>query len=278
MPRKTTNVTTINTKIRRVRQPKAPPKAPYVPLGLIVAPTAYDIALYTDTLYMPNASDVDQYGRADHDAYIAQHPEQYPERNLLLGSDSGKLTPTMPDAANIDAATSTVPDISERQLARRAAKLAVSEFYRGESLPFKAAVDLRYRAAINFARFAPGSVNGTERTAAAIAAILAYCDVAPDGTFMRGSGRVPRTMLGLPHDPANPTLAAGIESGVLSRLIGVGAIAYVNGVTHGVGAELATYRIVKPKALANMQAHNAKQASGEHTFSRVIALLSDITA
>lgn len=169
-----------------------------------------------------------------------------------------------------------VSGLSERRLAKLAAAKAVSEFYPGPSLPFKAAVDLRYRAPINFARFAPGSINGTERTASALAAILAYCDVQPNGTFVRGSGAVPRTMLGLPHDPANPTLAAGIESGVLSRLIGTGAVSYVSGETSGTGCELATYRINVAKARANMLWHNSKQANGEHRYSRVLALLDAV--
>lgn len=280
MPATKTNVATVATKTRRVRQPKKPA---FVASGIIIVPTAYDIALYTNSLYMPTPADIDQYGRADKLVCIGELRDEAEHENIMRDTmplhvnaphdPRFALVPVQPHGAD-DAATSTVPDLTERLLAKRAAALAVREFYPGPSLPFKAAADLRYRAAINFARFTPGSISGTERTAAALAAILCYCNVAPDGTFVRGSGAVPRVMLGLPADPAHPTLAAGIESGVLSRLIGTGAISYVSGAIHGIGAENAVYRVNLGKARANMQAHNTKRGDGEHAFSRPLALLA----
>lgn len=304
MPAKNTNVS-VATRKRNVK-PRVTKPAPFsvglntstdkpVMIGsAIIVPTAHDILLYAPGLYMPTPADIDQYGRADHEAYtrgdMLANPHHYADNSDaayiaddIAAAASGHyadtsialITPQQPDAANEQAATSTVPDLTERANARKAAALAVREFYRGESLPFKAAADLRYRAAINFARFRPGSVAGTERTAAALAAIIAYCNVQSDGTFIRGSGSVPRKMLGLTDQP-DAMLACGLESGVLSRLIGTGAVDYISGETHGVGAELATYRVNYNKTRANMLAHNSKTSSGEHAFSRPLALLDTI--
>lgn len=173
-----------------------------------------------------------------------------------------------------DAAPAT-SGLSERALARKACRIGCGEFYTpasGNLYPFKPAVDLKYRAAINFGRFVPGSISGTERTAAAIATILAYCDIMPNGEFVRGSALMPRRFVE-PNCSDDATLATGPESGVLSRLIGTGAISYVSGATSGAGAELATYRVNYAKARANMLSHNAKLPSGEHAFSRPLALL-----
>lgn len=175
-----------------------------------------------------------------------------------------------PKAASVPAAKPA--DLGERDQARLAAAKAVAAFYNGASLPFKFAGDLKRKAPINFTLTRDPSA----RTAALLAAILTYCDVQPDGSFVRGSGRVPGKLLGLTGADEKRLFSAGPESGALSNCI-PDRIVYVSGNTSGAGCENAIFRIVPEAARANMLAHNAKQASGEHLFSAPIGLLDLLT-
>lgn len=188
-------------------------------------------------------------------------------------SDGRVIIDTTSDQAQTSAPTPTTTDSSEtdKQLAKRAAATAVSRFYGGpgKSLPFKSAYELPRKAPINFHLQRSPSA----RTAGLIAAILTYCDVQP-GTlqFVRGSGAVPGRLLGLTGTDADRTLPAGPESGCLSNCLG-NQITYVAGSTAGAGAENAVFALNVQACRANLQAHNAKQADGEHIFSAPLALL-----
>jgi hypothetical protein len=175
------------------------------------------------------------------------------------------------------AETITRADQSERELARQAAKAAVSTFYAGDSLPFKAAVDLRYRSPVhNTRKNATG--DNTPRSAAGIAAIITYCDVQPDGTFVRGSGRVPGRLIGRTGADANKTYNVGPESGLLTQLYSgpLHRLTHVSGPLHGIGAELATYQLDFDACRACMLHHNSERPDGSKTgnFDEPLRLLS----
>jgi hypothetical protein len=159
-------------------------------------------------------------------------------------------------------------DLSEKHLARLAAKAAVSAFYSGTSLPFKAACDLKYRAAVH-----PRGAAQTARTAGLIAAIITYCDIQPDYTFKRGSGAVPGRLLGYTGADAERIFNAGPESGALGRLIGDARITHVSGTLHGNGAENAVYKIDPVKCRANLTTFNNKLDNGSRVFSAPLRLL-----
>lgn len=195
-----------------------------------------------------------------------------PSKATPSAKPSVAVKPAKPTVANKPAATTkattNAADLNAREQARAAAAKAVAAFYAGTSLPFKSASDLKRKAPVNFALTREPSA----RTASLLAAILTYCDVAADGTFQRGSGRVPGKLLGLTGPAAQQTFSAGPESGCLSNCI-PDRIAYVSGATSGAGCELATYRLVYDAVRANMLAHNTKQADGSHLFSAPLALL-----
>lgn len=174
------------------------------------------------------------------------------------------------EPAAISAAPLGMPSsANDAAIAKAAAARAVAAFYSGASLPFKSAYVLKAKSAINFALHrAP-----TERSAGLLAAILTYCDVQP-GTlqFVRGSGRVPGSLLGYTGPDAERLYPAGPESGGLSNMLGSRAH-YVSGPIAGPGCENAVFRIDYSGARANMLAHNVKQADGEHLFSAPLALL-----
>jgi hypothetical protein len=158
---------------------------------------------------------------------------------------------------------------SDRADAKAAAALAVAAYYPGASLPFKAASELRHKAPLNFAnRKAP-----SRRSAALIATILAYCDIEP-GTlrFVRGSGRVPGSLLGYTGEAAKRLFACGPESGGFGNMLGCQA-EYISGPLGGNGAETAVLALNYKAALANLRDFNEKQSDGEHLFSAAIALL-----
>jgi hypothetical protein len=159
-------------------------------------------------------------------------------------------------------------NLSERHLARLAAKAAVSAFYSGSSLPFKAACDLKYRAAVH-----PRGAAHTARTAGLIAAIITYCDIAPDYTFKRGSGAVPGRLLGYTGADASRVFQAGPESGALGRLLGDNRITHVSGTLHGNGAENAVFQIDPTKCRANLTTFNNKLDNGSRVFSAPLRLL-----
>lgn len=185
-----------------------------------------------------------------------------PFTGLLAGSIGAPAEPIIAETAE-----PALPG-TDTAIARMLAAKAVAAFYAGASLPFKSAHDLKRKAPINFAlNRAPSA-----RSAALLAAILTYCDVQP-GTlqFVRGSGAVPRKLLGLTERP-DDTMPAGPESGGLSNCI-PDRIEYVSGATAGAGCENAVLRINHAGALANLRAFNEKQADGEHLFSGAIALL-----
>lgn len=168
---------------------------------------------------------------------------------------------TAPDAAKL-AAKQAVSN--ERADSRAAAKRAVAEFYAGTSLPFKAAADLPYKADLNPAlQRAP-----TERTAALIAAIISYCDVARDGSFKRGSGRVPGKLLGRTGADGERLFSAGPESGCTSNMLGA-QIVHVSGALGGKQAAETVLRLTD-KAIANLLAFNVAGAGGKRRFADVL--------
>lgn len=199
----------------------------------------------------------DDYGAPDIVLYDATAPE--PET----------IEPSEPEPVASAAAAPPAPStVNDRAIARALAARAVAAFYSGASLPFKSAHDLKRKSAINFAL----RRDATRRSAALLAAILTYCDVQPGTlTFVRGSGRVPRRLLGYTDRP-DETSPAGPESGGLSNCI-PDRIEYVSGPLAGDGCENAVFRIVYSGARANLLAHNDKQPDGEHLFSAPLALL-----
>lgn len=171
-----------------------------------------------------------------------------------------------------NAKPASAADLGERAQARLAAAKAVAAFYAGKSLPFKSAFDLKRKAPINPALTRDPSA----RTAGLIAAILTYCDVAPNGSFVRGSGRVPGKLLGFTGADATRLFNAGPESGCLSNCM-PDRIAYVSGPLSGAGCENAIFQLNLAACRANMLAHNEKQTNGEHLFSAPIGLLDLLT-
>jgi hypothetical protein len=165
---------------------------------------------------------------------------------------------------------------NERELARQAAKAAVSSFYNGTSLPFKAAVDLCRRSQIRFERGANN--DNTARSAAGIAAIITYCDVQPDGTFVRGSGRVPGRLIGRTGADANKTFAVGPESGLLSQLCSGPRASHVSGPLVGRGAENSVFKLDFDACRQCLTHHNSERADGSKTriFTEPLRLLSAI--
>ncbi len=129
---------------------------------------------------------------------------------------------------------------------RQALEAAVAPFYQDKSLPLKARGRL---AGLSEVSLVSGDEN-TPRTAAGIAVILTYCDIQPDGTFIRGSGRIP--------GPDNATYAVGPESGVLSQLLspGLHRCSYVSGPLQGPGAENAVYKLDFDACRACLRKHN----------------------
>lgn len=161
-------------------------------------------------------------------------------------------------------------ELNERATARLAAAKAVAAFYAGKSLPFKASVDLRRKSPINHALTRDPSA----RTAGLIAAILTYCDVQPDGSFVRGSGRVPGSLLGYTGDDAKRMHSAGAESGCLSNCM-PDRIAYVSGATSGAGCENAVFMLNFAACEANLRAHN-DLIDGQRVFAAPLRLLAAI--
>lgn len=188
------------------------------------------------------------------------------EANALAGLVRVGPNNTGPTLVNIDHETTV--DLSERAVARAAAAAAVAAFYNGASLPFKAAVDLKLKSPINFNL----GKNQSARSAALIAAIITYCDIQPDGTFVRGSGRVPGKLLGYTGKQATQTFAAGPESGGLSNLM-PDRITYISGETSGRGCENAVFRLNFEQARVNMLAFNSTRDTGGKIFSAPLRLL-----
>lgn len=162
-------------------------------------------------------------------------------------------------------------ELSDRAAARAAAAKAVSAYYNGASLPFKAAADLRYKAPLNFS----GADQPTKRNAAAIAAILAYCDIASDGQFIRGSGRVPGALIGRTGDDAKRTLAAGPESGTISGMLNR-EISYISGPLSGAGAETQLLRLNFDACESMLRTFNDKLSDGTRIFTASLRQLSSL--
>ena len=178
----------------------------------------------------------------------------------------------MPDAARISNPEQTfASEPSERALARQAARAAVAAYYSGISMPFKAAVDLKIKSPINFGL----TKNPSARSAALLAAIVTYCDVQSDGTFVRGSGRVPGRLIGRTGADANRLFSAGPESGGLSNLM-PDRVQYISGALSGAGCENAIFRLNFAAARANMLAFNNKLPDGSRTFTAPLRLLTAI--
>lgn len=179
-------------------------------------------------------------------------------------------TPNVSDPAPTDTSDSR----SQRELARAAARAACEAFYTGKSVPFKFRGDIKRLSRLT------GDATGpevTHRTAAAIALLLTYCDIQPDYSFVRGSGKMPGTLLGKTGAAGREIYNTGIESGALSQLLGAGSVTYVSGEQHGAGAENAVFRIVSHKCRSNMLAFNNKRADGSgNLFTSGLRLLSAI--
>lgn len=180
-----------------------------------------------------------------------------------------KLTKAAPPVADKPAARDI--ELSDRAAARAAAAKAVSAYYNGASLPFKAAADLRYKAPLNFS----GADQPTKRNAAAIAAILAYCDIASDGQFIRGSGRVPGALIGRTGDDAKRTLAAGPESGTISGMLNR-EISYISGPLSGAGAETQLLRLNFDACESMLRTFNDKLSDGTRIFTASLRQLSSL--
>lgn len=205
-------------------------------------------------------------------------PEQLAALNNKLGNEHGastteavNLIPALAASQKNDDADNTQADLSDRALAKAAAQAAVAAFYNGTSFPFKAACDLRYRSAINFAT----GDESTARAAAGLAAIITYCDVKPDGTFVRGSGRVPGRLIGLTGKQASQTFAAGAESGLLSQLVSknLKRVTYISGATHGLGVENSVFKLNFDAARVELLKFNSTRDSGGKLFSAPLRLL-----
>lgn len=145
--------------------------------------------------------------------------------------------PAKPEAAKPAVKPAADSDTSDRQAERIAAAAAISAFYSGRSLPFKAASDTF--AALRLDK-APKAA--TTRQAALIASMLLAGDnIKPDGTFTRG---------GFIHDAR----AVQPETGCLSDMLGR-VVSYVSGPTTGKQSRDAIFRIDLAKARAEISAH-----------------------
>lgn len=113
--------------------------------------------------------------------------------------------------------------------ARFAAAAAVKAYYGGASLPFKSAAD-------RFAdlRTDKPAKRPSQRQAALLATMLAADtagNVKPDGTFLRGGFRLPRSLFDANAKPGD-TVACQPETGCLSDMLGR-VVSYVSGPTSG---------------------------------------------
>ena len=204
--------------------------------------------------------------------YDATAPD-LPNDNEQPEPEPAPISGSAPPVADTPAANVTTTQ-NDRALARAAAAKAVATFYAGRSLPFKSAHDLKRKSAVNFAL----NRDPSERTAALIAAIVTFADVQPGSlTFVRGSGRVPGSLLGLTGADAERTFPAGPESGCLSNCI-PDRIEYVSGALAGAGCENAVFKLNYTACRDNLRSFNAKQADGEHLFSAPLALLEMLNA
>lgn len=161
---------------------------------------------------------------AEHAAIIAKRATPEPDA-------SADATPE-PDATAKPDASPAKPDM---RLADRAAQSAVKAFYRGASLPFKAAN--KPLADINFHNVKRPSA----RTAALCAAIIAYADADTfnrDGTFKRGAFRVPASLAG---GDGETLVSAMPESGCFGNQLSR-TFHYVSGPIGGRTAGDAVYR------------------------------------
>lgn len=178
------------------------------------------------------------------------------------------VKPTVPTVAVKTAAREA--ELNDVAAAKAAASAAVAQYYTGGiSMPFKAAVTLKRKADLNFS----GADQPTKRNAAAIAAILAYCDVTNNGTFVRGSGRVPGSLLGYSGDDAKRLYSAGPESGTISGMLGR-EIHYVSGCHGGPGAENQILRLDFNACEAMLRTFNDKLANGERLFAKSLRQLT----
>lgn len=174
---------------------------------------------------------------------------------------SAKPAPAKPTAEARQRAQADQNDA--RRLARAVAGKAVSEFYAGRSLPFKAASD----------RFADiNTTNGksaTPRQASLALALITYGagNMRPDGTFTRGAFVVPARLIN-PQAPADSVIRAQPESGCLGNMLGR-ICDYISGPTTGREQSSAVYRLRVKPALAEIQA-----AFGDKPAAAAQALLA----
>lgn len=198
-----------------------------------------------------------------------------PEQLAALATEkSATVAPTnTPPSATSNDDSDTQADLSERAVARAAAAAAVAAFYNGASLPFKARDDLKRLSPINFNL----AKNPSARSAALLATIITYCDVAADGTFVRGSGCVPGKLIGRTGKQANAQTFAGSESGGISNMLSSGntlrQITYISGELGGPGCENAIFRVNFTEARNNMLAFNNTRDTGGKIFSAPLRLL-----
>ncbi len=125
-------------------------------------------------------------------------------------------TKTAPATKAATPAVPSGPSTSElRQAANALAGKAVSAFYSGSSLPFKAAT--QRLSAVNPNNAKKPSV----RQAAAIAAAFTYGvgSISKTGIFTNGTFNIPSTLVN-PKAKAGETMLAQIESGALGNMLG----------------------------------------------------------
>jgi hypothetical protein len=186
-------------------------------------------------------------------ANIVLQPTQQPtakpnrkQRRAAASANPAKPQPAKPTTAEREAAQRDRAD--GRRLERGAAAAAVAAFYRGASLPFKAASD-------RFADYNPSNAKAaTPRQAGLLLCLITYGagNMRRDGSFVRGGFRIPARLIN-PNAPADMLVSAQPESGCLGNLAGR-ACDYVSGPRSGPEQRAALYKLRVPAALAEIQA------------------------
>jgi len=169
--------------------------------------------------------------------------------NSKAAKQAAPATPAKPaKPTQADRLAAQAAQADALSLARQAARKAVSEFYSGRSLPFKAAGD-RF-ADLNFAN----AKAATPRQAGLMLALITYGagNMLSTGEFIRGEFRVPARLIN-PNAKPSDTIRAQPESGCFGNMLGRAAD-YVSGPKAGREQAAAVYRLRPAVALAEIQA------------------------
>ena len=161
------------------------------------------------------------------DTKEAKAPAQEVQKKAVaVVEDAGETEPKVkgkrgrPKVADGEKDEKRTAELSERRMARIAAANAVSAFYEGKSLPFKAAADKFRPLNFNLTR------TPTRRQSALMVSMLLNGDenVKKDGTFTRGAFLVP--------DDGGVKRQCQPESGCLGDMLGR-AVKYISGPKDG---------------------------------------------